>query len=111
MNNLEYTYKTLLMENTNYIRQILGETTDVESWLIRAGLRFSDLGDDAASIAIRKQWREYQAAVQRCCAILQQPPSCVQLSGDYAKLRIPGGGSIYEVRAVKFPRRESDSFN
>ena len=71
-------------------RLILGETTDVESWLIRAGLRFSDLGDDAASIAIRKQWREYQAAVQRCCATLHQPPSRVQLSGDYANLRIPG---------------------
>ncbi|MHC5727234.1 MAG: hypothetical protein ACYT04_75025 [Nostoc sp.] len=77
------------MENINPIPEIVGETTDVESWLIRAGLRFSDLGNDAASIAIRKQWREYQAAVQRCCATLHQPPSSVQLSGDYGKLRIP----------------------
>lgn len=100
------------MEKINPIPEILGETTEVESWLIRAGLRFSDLGDDAASIAIRKQWREYQAAVQRCCATLHQPPSNVQLSGDYAKLRIPSGASTYsEVRAVKFPRRESDSFD
>ncbi|QFS43621.1 hypothetical protein [Nostoc sphaeroides] len=81
------------MENINPIPEILGETTDVEAWLIRAGLRFSDLGNDAASIAIRKQWREYQDAVHRCCAILHQPPSHVQLSGDYAKLRIPGAAS------------------
>ncbi|MEH2196254.1 MAG: hypothetical protein V7K98_26930 [Nostoc sp.] len=81
------------MEKINSIPEILGETTDVESWLIRAGLRFSDLGNDAASFAIRKQWREYQAAVQRCCATLHQPPSHVQLSGDYANLRIPGGTS------------------
>ncbi|MBD2680242.1 MULTISPECIES: hypothetical protein [Nostoc] len=79
------------MDNINPIPEIVGETTDVEVWLIRAGLKFSDLGDDAGSIAIRKQWREYQAAVQRCCAILHQPPSKVQLGGDYAKLRIPGG--------------------
>ncbi|MEH2262321.1 hypothetical protein [Nostoc sp.] len=85
------------MEKINPIPEILGETTDVESWLIRAGLRFSDLGDDADSIAIRKQWREYQAAVQRCCAVLHQPPSCVQLSGDYANLRIPGGASIIKL--------------
>jgi hypothetical protein len=81
------------MEKINPIPEILGETTDVESWLIRAGLKFSDLGNDAASTAIRKQWREYQAAVQRCCAVLHQPPSRVQLSGDYAKLRIPSGAS------------------
>jgi hypothetical protein len=81
------------MEKINPIPEILGETTDVESWLIRAGLRFSDLGNDAASMEIRKQWREYQAAVQRCCAVLHQPPSRVQLSGDYANLRIPNGGS------------------
>lgn len=93
MSNFEYTYKILIMENINPIPEILGETTDVESWLIRAGLRFSDLGNDAASIAIRKQWREYQAAVQRCCATLHQPPSGVQLSGDYANLRIPRGTS------------------
>ncbi|MEH2412509.1 hypothetical protein [Nostoc sp.] len=100
------------MEKINPIPEILGETTDVESWLIRGGLRFSDLGNDAASIEIRKQWREYQAAVQRCCATLHQTPSSVQLSGDYAKLRIPGAVSTYsEARAVKFPRRESDSFD
>ncbi|MDF5710693.1 MAG: hypothetical protein PUP90_24240 [Nostoc sp. S4] len=79
------------MNDINPIPEIVGETTDVESWLIRAGLRFSDLGDDAASRAIRKQWREYQAAVQRCCVALHQPPSQVQLGGDYAKLRIPSG--------------------
>ncbi|MEH2072355.1 MAG: hypothetical protein V7K47_30105 [Nostoc sp.] len=79
------------MNEINPISEIIGETTDVECWLIRAGLRFSDLGDDAASRAIRKQWREYQAAVQRCCAVLHRPPSQVQLSGDYIKLRIPGG--------------------
>lgn len=93
MSNREYTYKILLMKKINPIPEIVGETTDVESWLIRAGLRFSDLGDDPASIAIRKQWREYQAAVHRCCVILHQPPSRVQLSGDYASLRIPGGAS------------------
>ncbi|MEH2325549.1 MAG: hypothetical protein V7K32_18720 [Nostoc sp.] len=81
------------MEKINPIPEILGETTDVETWLIRGGLRFSDLGNDAASLAIRKQWREYQAAVQRYCATLHQPPSHVQLSGDYAKLRIPGAAS------------------
>ncbi|MCC5643456.1 hypothetical protein LC607_10970 [Nostoc sp. CHAB 5824] len=81
------------MEKINPIPEILGETTDVESWLIRAGLRFSDLGDDAASLAIRKQWREYQAAVQRCCVTLHQAPSRVQLGGDYANLRIPGAAS------------------
>ncbi len=93
MSNREYTYKILLMKNINPIPEILGETTDVESWLIRAGLKFSDLGNDAASVAIRKQWREYQAAVQRCCAVLHQPPSRVQLCGDYANLRIPSGAS------------------
>ncbi|MEH1943821.1 MAG: hypothetical protein V7L01_26870 [Nostoc sp.] len=81
------------MEKINSIPEIVGETTDVEAWLIRAGLRFSDLGNDAASVAIRKQWREYQAAVQRCCASLHQPPSRIQLSGDYAILRIPGAAS------------------
>ena len=79
------------MDKINPIPEMVGETTDVESWLIRAGLRFSDLGDDAASIAIRKQWREYQAAVHRCCVILHKPPSKIQLGGDYAKLRIPDG--------------------
>ncbi|MDZ8032209.1 MULTISPECIES: hypothetical protein [unclassified Nostoc] len=78
------------MKKINPTPEIVGETTDVESWLMRAGLRFSDLGNDAASIAIRRQWREYQAAVHRCCVTLHQPPSRVQLSGDYASLRIPG---------------------
>ena len=93
MSNWKYTYKILLMKKINPISEIVGETTDVESWLMRAGLRFSDLGDDAASIAIRRQWREYQAAVHRCCVTLHQPPSRVQLTGDYASLRIPGGTS------------------
>ncbi|MEH2174517.1 hypothetical protein [Nostoc sp.] len=78
------------MKKINPIPEIVGETTDVESWLMRAGLKFSDLGHDAASIAIRRQWREYQAAVHKCCVTLHQPPSRVQLSGDYASLRIPG---------------------
>ncbi|MEH2381556.1 MAG: hypothetical protein V7K27_22155 [Nostoc sp.] len=98
------------MENINPIPEIVGETTDVESWLIRAGLRFSDLGNDAASIAIRKQWREYQAAVQRCCATLHQPPSSVQLSGDYAKLRIPstaGRNSKFKIQNSKFKIEKS----
>ncbi|MFN6525699.1 hypothetical protein [Nostoc sp. ChiSLP03a] len=77
------------MKKINPIPEIVGETTDVESWLMRAGLKFSDLGNDVASIAIRRQWREYQAAVHRCCVTLHQPPSDVQLSGDYASLRIP----------------------
>lgn len=77
------------MENINFIQEASGETTDVETWLSRAGLRFADLGDDAASQAIRKQWREYQAAVQRTCVVLHQPPERIQLSGAYAYLRIP----------------------
>ncbi|MDZ8185513.1 MAG: hypothetical protein RMX96_11745 [Nostoc sp. ChiSLP02] len=91
------------MDNINPIPEIVGETTDVETWLIRAGLRFSDLGDDAGSKAIRKQWREYQTAVHRCCVMLHKPPSKVQLSGDYARLRIPnslvgqGGGGAEEA--------------
>ncbi|MEH2157950.1 hypothetical protein [Nostoc sp.] len=94
------------MKKINSIPEIVGETTDVESWLIRAGLRFSDLGNDAASIAIRKQWREYQAAVHRCCVTLHQPPSRVQLSGDYANLRIPSGAltnSAIACRVVPSP--------
>ncbi|MHC5851812.1 hypothetical protein [Nostoc sp.] len=89
------------MKKINSIPEIVGETTDVESWLIRAGLRFSDLGNDAASIAIRKQWREYQAAVHRCCVTLHQPPSRVQLSGDYANLRIPGSASTNSAIACR----------
>ncbi|RCJ37364.1 hypothetical protein A6770_14665 [Nostoc minutum NIES-26] len=81
------------MENINFIPEAYGETTDVESWLSRAGLRFADLGNDAASRAIRRQWREYQAAVQRGCAVLHQPPERIQLSGVYAHLRIPVGAA------------------
>ncbi|MBC1238894.1 hypothetical protein VF14_32350 [Nostoc linckia z18] len=79
------------MDKINPTPEIVGETTDVEVWLIRAGLKFCDLGNDAASKAIRQQWREYQAAVHRCCVLLHKPPSKVQLSGDYARLRIPQG--------------------
>ncbi|MEH2109167.1 hypothetical protein [Nostoc sp.] len=89
------------MKKINPTLEIVGETTEVESWLMRAGLRFSDLGNDAASIAIRKQWREYQAAVHRCCVTLHQPPSRVQLSGDYANLRIPGGASTNSAIACR----------
>ncbi|MBD2248058.1 hypothetical protein [Nostoc sp. FACHB-888] len=67
----------------------IGETTDVEVWLLRAGLKFSDLGNDALSISIRKQWREYQAAVQICCAVLHLTPERIQLGGVYSLLRIP----------------------
>lgn len=66
-----------------------GETADVSQWLSRAGLSFDDLGSDASSIAIRKQWREYQAAVRMLCVATHQPPDRVQLSGIYAKLRVP----------------------
>ncbi|MBD2344643.1 hypothetical protein [Anabaena subtropica] len=82
------------MGNINAVPEPLGETTDVEVWLSRAGLKFADLSHDVASKAIRKQWREYQAAVQKCCVALHQPPERVQLSGVYAKLRIPGDTSI-----------------
>jgi hypothetical protein len=60
--------------NKNLFLEPIGERTDVEVWLLRAGLKFEDLGNDAVSISIRKQWREYQAAVQRCCAVLHQLP-------------------------------------
>ncbi|WP_392532671.1 hypothetical protein [Nostoc sp. C117] len=89
------------MDKINPIPKGVGETTDVESWLIRSGLRFSDLGNDTASRAIRKQWREYQAAVQRCCAVLHLPPSQVQLAGDYANLRIPGEGEGWTGKGEK----------
>ncbi len=46
------------MENFYAMAQFVGETTDVTCWLSRAGLKFEDLGDDPASRAIRKQWRE-----------------------------------------------------
>ncbi|MBD2773951.1 hypothetical protein [Iningainema tapete] len=77
------------MKSDNFISSPVGETTDVEVWLFRAGLRFEDLGSDDASTAIRMQWREYQAAVQKCCAILRLPPERVQLCGVYTRLRIP----------------------
>ncbi len=77
------------MESINTIQEPLGETTDVEVWLSRAGLKFADLGQDEASKAIRKQWREYQAAVHKCCVALHQPAEMVHLTGVYAKLRIP----------------------
>lgn len=86
------------MFNNNLFSEPFGETTDVEIWLSRAGLKFEDLGNDATSIAIRKQWREYQAAVQRCCATLHQPPERVQLNGVYQKLRIPSSEAMkYKV--------------
>ncbi|MBD2255374.1 hypothetical protein [Nostoc parmelioides] len=88
------------MENIHSVREPLGETTDVEVWLGRAGLKFADLGHDDASKAIRKQWREYQAAVQKCCVALRQPPELVQLSGAYAKLRIPGDKSIANDESI-----------
>ncbi|MEJ1939163.1 hypothetical protein WDZ92_53875, partial [Nostoc sp. NIES-2111] len=68
------------------MQEPLGETTDVDVWLSRAGLKFADLGQDEASKAIRKQWREYQAAVHKCCVELHQSPETVHLSGVYAKL-------------------------
>jgi hypothetical protein len=77
------------MENFYAMAQFVGETTDVTCWLSRAGLKFEDLGNDPASKAIRKQWREYQAAVQRCCATTGLVPEQIQLSGVYAKLRVP----------------------
>jgi hypothetical protein len=88
------------MENINSVQKPFGETTDVEVWLSRAGLKFADLGHDDASKVIRKQWREYQAAVQKCCVALRQPPELVQLSGDYAKLRIPANKLITNDESV-----------
>ncbi|MBW4615593.1 MAG: hypothetical protein KME21_20415 [Desmonostoc vinosum HA7617-LM4] len=85
------------MRNTNFISTSVGETTDVEVWLARAGLKFSDLGKDAASNAIRQQWREYQAAVQKCCVVLHQLPENVQLSDIHAHLRIPNSMFILNV--------------
>jgi hypothetical protein len=77
------------MFNKNIFSEPIGETTDVEVWLLRAELKFSDLGNNVLSISIRKQWREYQAVVQRCCAVLHLPPERVQLGGVYGFLRIP----------------------
>lgn len=75
--------------NSNFPSEIVGETTDVEFWLSRAGLKFTDLGKDEASTVIRKQWREYQAAVHSHCVLLRQAPEKIQLTGDYVRLRIP----------------------
>lgn len=77
------------MENMTPTPESQGETTDVNEWLSRAGLRFEDLGNDAISAAIRQQWRQYQAAVRRLCIITHQLPELVLLSGTEAKLRIP----------------------
>ncbi len=77
------------MEAINRTSSLQGETTDVTEWLSRAGLRFEDLGNDANSLAIRNQWREYQAAVRMYCVSKRQPPEKVQLDGIYAKLRVP----------------------
>ncbi len=77
------------METINRVPSLQGETTDVTEWLSRAGLRFEDLGNDANSLAIRNQWREYQAAVRMYCISKRQPPEKVQLDGIYAKLRVP----------------------
>ncbi|MBW4645708.1 MAG: hypothetical protein KME23_22435 [Goleter apudmare HA4340-LM2] len=79
------------MNANNSISETIGETTDVEVWLSRAGLKFADLGNDDASAIIRRQWREYQAAVRGYCILLRQPPEQIQLTGDYARLRIPDG--------------------
>jgi hypothetical protein len=77
------------MKTINSTLNLQGETTDVNVWLSRSGLRFEDLGDDPTSVAIRRQWREYQAAVRMFCITTQQTPERVQLSGVYTKLRVP----------------------
>ena len=77
------------MKTNNFTPSPQGETTDVNEWLNRAGLSFEDLGNDAASLAIRHQWREYQAAVRMYCISKRQPPERVQLDGVYAKYRVP----------------------
>jgi hypothetical protein len=80
------------METINLTSSLQGETTDVTEWLSRAGLKFEDLGNDADSLAIRNQWREYQAAVRMYCVSKRQPPEKVQLDGIYGKLRVPQVG-------------------
>ena len=85
------------METTHPTLELQGETTDVNEWLSRSGLRFEDLGDDPSSVAIRRQWREYQAAVRMFCITTQQRPERVQLSGIYAKLRAPQQRSVTSV--------------
>ena len=77
------------MKTTHPTLELQGETTDVNEWLNRSGLRFEDLSDDASSAAIRRQWREYQAAVRMFCITTQQTPERVQLNGVYEKLRAP----------------------
>ena len=86
------------MKTTHPILELQGETTDVNEWLSRSGLRFEDLGDDPTSVAIRRQWREYQAAVRMFCVATQQTPERVQLSGVYEKLRVPQQCSVSSVQ-------------
>ena len=86
------------METTHPILELQGETTDVNEWLSRSGLRFEDLGDDPTSVAIRRQWREYQATVRMFCVATQQTPERVQLSGVYEKLRVPQQCSVSSVQ-------------
>ncbi|MBD2438084.1 hypothetical protein [Nostoc sp. FACHB-110] len=86
------------MNNSNFLSEPVGETTEVEIWLARAGLKFADLGNDPKSAAIKMQWREYQATVYRCCMVLHLPPAAIQLSGVYAHLRIPcATGQNFEI--------------
>ncbi|HEY9729395.1 MAG TPA: hypothetical protein V6D50_23335 [Chroococcales cyanobacterium] len=86
------------MKTTHPKLELKGETTDVNEWLSRSGLRFEDLGDDPTSVAIRRQWREYQAAVRMFCITTQQTPERVQLSGVYEKLRVPQQYSLTSVQ-------------
>ncbi|HEY9613706.1 hypothetical protein [Allocoleopsis sp.] len=89
------------MELINRTPSLQGETTDVTEWLSRAGLRFEDLGNDANSLAIRNQWREYQAAVRMYCVSKRQPPEKVQLDGIYVKLRVPQA-SVFTSKASDY---------
>ncbi|MBD2013055.1 hypothetical protein H6F96_03365 [Microcoleus sp. FACHB-53] len=91
------------METRNITPSSQGETTDVNEWLSRAGLSFEDLGNDASSVAIRHQWREYQAAVRMYCISKRQPPEGVQLDGIYAALRVPQV-SIFKSEASDYSR-------
>jgi hypothetical protein len=89
------------MENSNLTSELVGETTDVEVWLSRAGLRFADLGKDDASTVIRQQWREYQAAVHSHCILLRQAPERIQLTGDYVRLRVPDSAIAQYLSMIK----------
>ena len=99
---------TKSMINTSNIPEPVGETTDVETWLSRAGLKFEDLDKDPISVAIRRQWREYQTAVHRCCVALHKTPERVQLGGVYAKLRIPNGASLTEFKKTLSKNNEEN---